>query len=80
MNADHRASLNSIFGTEKDKVNCSFFFKTGSCRHGEQCSRAHNKPSSSQTILIRNLYIPVRFSHPVLRRFAFSPDFFSFFS
>ncbi len=51
--------LASIFGTEKDKVNCSFFFKTGSCRHGDVCSRAHNRPTSSQTILIRNLYIPV---------------------
>ncbi|KAG8037013.1 hypothetical protein G9C98_004335 [Cotesia typhae] len=25
--------LASIFGTEKDKVNCSFYFKIGACRH-----------------------------------------------
>ena len=31
--------LASIFGTEKDKVNCSFFFKIGACRHGDRCSR-----------------------------------------
>jgi hypothetical protein len=24
--------LASIFGTEKDRVNCPFFFKIGSCR------------------------------------------------
>ncbi|KAL7053966.1 hypothetical protein AAHC03_026684 [Spirometra sp. Aus1] len=40
--------LASIFGTEKDKVNCSFYFKIGACRHGEQCSRLHNKPTFSQ--------------------------------
>jgi len=49
--------LASIFGTEKDKVNCSFFFKIGACCHGDRCSRIHNKPSFSQTILLQNLYI-----------------------
>jgi len=49
--------LASIFGTEKDKVNCSFFFKTGACTHGERCSRIHNKPTFSQTVLLSNLYI-----------------------
>jgi len=48
--------LASIFGTEKDKVNCSFYFKIGACRHGERCSRIHNKPTFSQTILLQNLY------------------------
>ncbi|CAJ0649888.1 16608_t:CDS:2 [Entrophospora sp. SA101] len=27
--------LASIYGTEKDKVNCSFYFKIGACRHGQ---------------------------------------------
>jgi len=49
--------LASIFGTEKDKVNCSFFFKTGACTHGDRCSRIHNKPTFSQTVLLSNLYI-----------------------
>jgi len=49
--------LASIFGTEKDKVNCSFYFKIGACRHGERCSRLHNKPTFSQTVLIPTLYI-----------------------
>lgn len=47
----------SIFGTEKDKVNCSFYLKIGACRHGDRCSRVHNKPTFSQTILIQNLYV-----------------------
>ena len=48
--------LASIYGTEQDKVNCSFYFKIGACRHGERCSRKHVKPSYSQTILCPNLY------------------------
>merc|ERR1712038_1147268 len=48
--------LASIFGTEKDKVNCSFYYKIGACRHGDRCSRVHNRPTFSQTILIQNLY------------------------
>uniref|UniRef100_A0A3P9HWX2 U2 small nuclear RNA auxiliary factor 1 n=1 Tax=Oryzias latipes TaxID=8090 RepID=A0A3P9HWX2_ORYLA len=42
--------LASIFGTEKDKVNCSFYFKIGACRHGDRCSRLHNKPTFSQEV------------------------------
>ncbi|PKU41764.1 cystathionine beta-synthase-like isoform x1 [Limosa lapponica baueri] len=48
--------LASIFGTEKDKVNCSFYFKIGACRHGDRCSRLHNKPTFSQTIALLNIY------------------------
>lgn len=97
--AEHLAS---IFGTEKDRVNCPFYFKVrealarasprrfrrrsdarqftsqlscdlisdqrraiapqprssqiGACRHGERCSRLHNKPTLSQTILMSNMY------------------------
>lgn len=49
--------LASIFGTEKDKVNCPFYFKIGACRHGVHCSRLHNKPTFSQTMLLQNLYL-----------------------
>jgi len=49
--------LASIFGTEKDRVNCSFYFKIGACRHGDRCSRLHNRPTFSQTILLQNLYL-----------------------
>ncbi|KAG0085484.1 Splicing factor U2AF 26 kDa subunit [Podila epicladia] len=48
--------LASIYGTEKDKVNCSFYFKIGACRHGDRCSRKHVKPNFSQTILLPNVY------------------------
>uniref|UniRef100_A0A2K5QMZ6 U2 small nuclear RNA auxiliary factor 1 like 4 n=1 Tax=Cebus imitator TaxID=2715852 RepID=A0A2K5QMZ6_CEBIM len=41
--------LASIFGTEKDKVNCSFYFKIGACRHGDRYSRLH-KPTFSQEV------------------------------
>jgi len=48
--------LSGIFGTEKDKVNCPFYFKIGACRHGEKCSRIHHKPAYSQTILLAHMY------------------------
>lgn len=51
--AEHLAS---IFGTEKDRVNCPFYFKIGACRHGDRCSRIHNKPTISQTLLLQNMY------------------------
>lgn len=51
--AEHLAS---IFGTEKDRVNCPFYFKIGACRHGDRCSRLHNRPTASQTLLLANMY------------------------
>ncbi|CDZ98228.1 rna-binding domain-containing protein [Phaffia rhodozyma] len=48
--------LASIFGTEQDRVNCSFYYKIGACRHGDRCSRRHQKPVHSQTILLSNVY------------------------
>lgn len=54
---DMAEHLVSIFGTEKDKVNCPFYYKIGACRHGDRCSRVHNKPRFSQTILLENLYL-----------------------
>uniref|UniRef100_A0A915LFK6 Serine/threonine-protein phosphatase n=1 Tax=Meloidogyne javanica TaxID=6303 RepID=A0A915LFK6_MELJA len=48
--------LASIYGTEKDKVNCSFFFKIGACRHGDKCLRAHHRPTFSNTVLLKNFY------------------------
>ena len=52
--ADH---LSNIFGTEKDKVNCPFYYRVGACRHGERCSRLHNTPLLSQTVLIPHMYL-----------------------
>ena len=37
-------------------MNCPFYFKIGACRHGDRCSRLHNKPTFSQTILLSNMY------------------------
>ncbi|KAM0939662.1 putative transcription factor C3H family [Dioscorea sansibarensis] len=51
--AEHLAS---IFGTEKDRVNCLFYFKIGACRHGDRCSRLHTRPSISPTLLLANMY------------------------
>ena len=48
--------LARIFGTEEDKVNCPFYFKIGACRHGETCTRIHNKPPMSQTMVFHHLY------------------------
>eukprot|EP01080_Neovahlkampfia_damariscottae_P007080 gene7080-11243_t len=51
--AEHLAD---IYGTEKDKVNCPFYWKIGACRHGRKCTRNHNRPTISQTILIPHMY------------------------
>jgi len=48
--------LARIFGTEEDKVNCPFYYKIGACRHGDRCSKLHNKPLLSQTIIIPHMY------------------------
>ncbi|GAA5919680.1 hypothetical protein JCM6882_004537, partial [Rhodosporidiobolus microsporus] len=48
--------LAAIYGSEQDKVNCSFYLKIGACRHGERCSRKHIKPQYSQTLVILNMY------------------------
>ncbi|KAJ9450336.1 Splicing factor U2af small subunit B [Diplonema papillatum] len=49
--------LANLYGTEKDRVNCPFYFKTGACRHGEKCTRLHNKPVISQTIMLPHMYL-----------------------
>lgn len=51
--AEHLAR---IIGTEEDRINCPFYWKIGACRHGDQCSRTHFKPSSGQTLVLRHLY------------------------
>jgi len=54
--------LSRIYGTELDRVNCPFYYKIGACRHGSRCSRQHNKPTASPTMLLPNMY-----QHPVLQ-------------
>ncbi|XP_073473037.1 U2 small nuclear ribonucleoprotein auxiliary factor 35 kDa subunit-related protein 2 [Aquarana catesbeiana] len=53
----HNPEASDGYGTEKDRANCPFYLKTGSCRFGERCSRKHGYPSSSQTLLIRSMFI-----------------------
>ena len=48
--------LARLFGTEEDKVNCSFFFKIGACRHADKCTRTHYRPPISQTLLIPHMF------------------------
>lgn len=48
--------LARIIGTEEDKVNCPFYFKIGSCRHGDNCTRTHLKPTMSQTLVLNHMY------------------------
>jgi len=48
--------LARIFGTEEDRVNCPWFFKTGACKNGDHCNRLHNRPIMSQTLLLRHMY------------------------
>lgn len=43
-----------FFVISLSRVNCSFYFKIGACRHGDRCSRLHNKPTFSQ---VRSLFI-----------------------
>ena len=50
-------NLANIFGTEKDRVNCPFYYKIGACRHGDRCTRQHNRPKFSETLLIPSMYV-----------------------
>ncbi|MEE6510757.1 hypothetical protein FKM82_030919 [Ascaphus truei] len=53
----HNPEAPDGYGTEKDRANCPFYLKTGACRFGERCSRKHSYPSSSQTLLIRSMFV-----------------------
>jgi len=45
--------LAKIYGTDADKVNCTYYIKTGTCLYGEKCVKIHNKPPASPLILIK---------------------------
>jgi len=44
------------FVGEEDRVNCPFFFKIGCCRNGDRCTRSHQRPNSSPTLMIPHMY------------------------
>ena len=52
------ATFARILGTEKDRLNCPFYFRIGACRHGDRCSRHHLRPHFSLTIMIPHMYTP----------------------
>ncbi|XP_039700064.1 U2 small nuclear ribonucleoprotein auxiliary factor 35 kDa subunit-related protein 2-like isoform X1 [Pteropus medius] len=57
---------------EKDPANCPFYSKTGACRFGNRCSRKHNFPTSSPTLLIRSMF--TTFGMEQCRRDDYDPD------
>ncbi|XP_071069606.1 U2 small nuclear ribonucleoprotein auxiliary factor 35 kDa subunit-related protein 2-like isoform X2 [Dasypus novemcinctus] len=57
---------------EKDRTNCPFYNKTGACRFGERCSRKHNFPASSPTLLIKHMF--TTFGMEQCRRDDYDPD------
>ncbi|KAK2948931.1 putative Splicing factor U2AF 23 kDa subunit [Blattamonas nauphoetae] len=63
--------LAQTYGTELDRENCPFYFKTGACRYGDECSRKHRKPAYSQTVLLSHMYLnPLAFPEAA----NFSPE------
>ncbi|XP_051020913.1 U2 small nuclear ribonucleoprotein auxiliary factor 35 kDa subunit-related protein 1-like [Acomys russatus] len=41
---------------EKYRATCPFYIKTGACRFGNRCSRRHNFPTSSRTLLVKSMF------------------------
>ncbi|KAG0417847.1 Splicing factor U2AF 35 kDa subunit [Dictyocoela roeselum] len=35
---------------------CQFFTRVGTCRHGDNCSKGHTFPTTSNTLLLKNVY------------------------
>ena len=60
----------TIFSSSLCRVNCSFYFKIGACRHGDRCSRLHNKPTFSQ---VNNILYSVTPCHKINSVRASSP-------
>uniref|UniRef100_A0A8C6W441 C3H1-type domain-containing protein n=1 Tax=Nannospalax galili TaxID=1026970 RepID=A0A8C6W441_NANGA len=57
---------------EKDRANCPFYSKTGACRFGDRCSRKHNFPMSSPTLLLKSMF--TTFGMEQCRRDDYDPD------
>ncbi|XP_036054394.1 U2 small nuclear ribonucleoprotein auxiliary factor 35 kDa subunit-related protein 2-like [Onychomys torridus] len=57
---------------EKDRATCPFYSKTGACRFGERCSRKHNFPASSPTLLLKSMF--TTFGMEQCRRDDYDPD------
>lgn len=49
--------IKTLFVAEKEKtIKCKFYYKIGSCRHAERCTKLHKEPKHSQTVLLRHFY------------------------
>ncbi|KAK6463293.1 hypothetical protein DFJ63DRAFT_114198 [Scheffersomyces coipomensis] len=46
----------NITAKDGSRLNCQFYSRIGACRHGEKCSRNHIKPTSSNVIILPNMY------------------------
>jgi len=57
--------LASLYGSEKDRVNCPFWLRTGACRHGDQCSRLHQRPAHSPTVLLSHIWVNPTLAQPM---------------
>ncbi|XP_041585853.1 LOW QUALITY PROTEIN: putative U2 small nuclear ribonucleoprotein auxiliary factor 35 kDa subunit-related protein 1 [Vulpes lagopus] len=58
--------------TGRGRADCPFYSKTGACRFGDRCSRRHNLPSSSPTLLIKSMF--TTFGLEQRRRDDYDPD------
>ena len=56
MNAHHLDTHLSSPVYTYYRVNCSFYFKIGACRHWDRCSKKHVKPTFSLTLVVQNVY------------------------
>lgn len=41
---------------ERSRASCPFYSKTGACRFGNRCSRKHDFPTSSPTLLVKSMF------------------------
>lgn len=52
MYPPHQMHLNMPNSSDR----CHFYIKMGACRHGDQCTKLHIKPTESPTVLFPKLY------------------------
>jgi len=57
-----------------ERALCPFYMKIGACRHGDQCSRQHTKPTGAQTLLLAHMYPNTLESMMVAQEEAWSDD------
>jgi len=58
----------SVYGTEQDPHNCSFFLRIGACRHGTCCPKKHTWPTFSNTIMLEHIWVPSKKVHSNKRK------------